>query len=99
MRGSNCPIKTSRNGSVVGITKTQYGARTSASSGKYGRRAYSAGEIELFFIYTGPGLTYLIPFAAVEGLKRISLSGTRGTSFSPPVRRYALVAQRQEARS
>lgn len=62
-------------GDAVGVTKVQYGLRSTPSTGKYGgRRPYTTDEIDLFFIYAATGAMYLIPVAAVEGMQRLALS-------------------------
>jgi PD-(D/E)XK nuclease superfamily protein len=66
-------VKTSQSGKVVGISRTHYGAGKSPSTGKYGRHPYQAGEVDLFFIYTGAGSMYLIPANAVAEMTRLSL--------------------------
>lgn len=58
----------------VKISKTEYGRGTSPSMGKYGRRLYRADEIDLFFIYTTSRDVYLVPIAAVEGVRDLYLA-------------------------
>jgi PD-(D/E)XK endonuclease len=67
-------VKTGSNSSRVGITRAPYGAGSSPSTGKYGRRPYEASEIDLFFIYLATGEKYLIPLSAVEGLRALALA-------------------------
>jgi hypothetical protein len=66
-------VKTTRGGDRVGITKTQYGNGTSPSAGRYGVRAYTEAEVDLFFVYCGDGSCYLIPLEAVRGMTALGL--------------------------
>ena len=66
-------VKTSRSGKTVGISRTRYGAGATNSAGKYGKIPYQHGEVDLFFIYTGTGAMFLIPFDAVAGMSQLAL--------------------------
>jgi hypothetical protein len=65
-------VKTTRSMSV-NITRTVYGSGSSPSPGHYGRIPYKPGELDLFFIYTLRRAMYLIPFAAVQGMRGLAL--------------------------
>jgi hypothetical protein len=68
-------VKTGSNSSRVHITRAAYGAgKMHPSTGKYGRRPYEPGEIDLFFIYLAMGAKYLIPLSAVQGLRTLALA-------------------------
>lgn len=59
---------------IVGITRHQYdGGVVQNANGARVRSTYRPGEIDLFFIVTGDGGQYLIPLAATNGGKYLTL--------------------------
>lgn len=74
-------VKTT-NGNVARLLRTSYGKTHFPSTGNYGTSIYREDEVDFFFICTGSGDRYLIPWSITGEKGRISLA--RYANFKLP---------------